>query len=87
MLFAFVKIMYFVYILYSSNIDKYYIGQTENIERRLAEHNSKRNLGASDWQIKYVESYENRSDAVKRETEIKAKKRRTYLEWLISNNV
>jgi putative endonuclease len=79
--------MYFVYILYSSNIDKYYVGQTENLERRLSEHNSKRNLGASDWKIKYVENFENRSDAVKRESEIKAKKRRTYVEWLIAKGL
>jgi putative endonuclease len=79
--------MYFVYILYSSNIDKYYVGQTENLERRLSEYNSKRNLGASDWKIKYVENFENRSDAVKRESEIKAKKRRTYVEWLIAKGL
>ncbi len=77
--------MYFVYILYSSIIDKYYVGQTENLERRLSEHNSKKNLGASDWQMKYFEPFENRSDAIRREYEIKAKKRRTYIEWLIAN--
>ncbi|MFP4042588.1 MAG: GIY-YIG nuclease family protein [Bacteroidales bacterium] len=32
--------MFFVYILYSENFDKYYVGHTNNIERRLQEHNS-----------------------------------------------
>ena len=76
---------YFVYILYSINKDKYYIGQTENTEKRLVEHNLVKNLGANDWQIKYVETYDTRSEAVKREKEIKKKKRRAYLESLILN--
>ncbi len=31
--------MYFVYILYSKAFDKYYVGQTSSIERRIKEHN------------------------------------------------
>ena len=31
--------MYIVYILYSSRLDKYYIGRTNDIVRRLSEHN------------------------------------------------
>ncbi len=31
--------MYFVYILYSKAFDKYYIGHTSSIERRIKEHN------------------------------------------------
>ena len=31
---------YFVYILYSASIDKYYVGRTENFENRLLYHNS-----------------------------------------------
>ncbi|MFN3941656.1 MAG: GIY-YIG nuclease family protein [Flavobacterium sp.] len=30
---------YFVYILHSPNYDKYYIGQTNNLEDRLKRHN------------------------------------------------
>ena len=75
---------FYVYIIYASSIDKYYIGQTENIAKRIEEHRSRKNLGADDWQLKYSESYLTRSEATKRESEIKKKKRRTYLEWLIS---
>ncbi|WP_373398424.1 GIY-YIG nuclease family protein [Algoriphagus halophilus] len=31
---------FFVYILYSDSKDRYYIGQTENLEERLFQHNS-----------------------------------------------
>ena len=62
---------YIVYILYSIKKDKYYIGQTQNTETRLMEHNAKNNLGANDWQIKYTEIFETRTQAVRRESEIK----------------
>ena len=78
--------MYYVYILYSKEKDRYYIGQTENVEKRLNEHRVRKNLGATDWEVKYTESFETRSDAVLRETEIKLKKRRSYLEMLINNH-
>ena len=32
--------MYFVYILFSEKLDRYYVGTTDNVERRLYEHNS-----------------------------------------------
>ncbi len=71
-------------ILYSAKLNKYYIGQTESIERRIAEHNQRKNLGANDWILKYKETFDIRSVAMKREIEIKRKKRRSYIEWLIS---
>jgi len=37
--------MFKVYILYSAIKDKYYVGQTEDLERRFAEHNLRKNLG------------------------------------------
>ena len=32
--------MYYVYIIYSLTIDRYYIGQTDNIEERMEQHKS-----------------------------------------------
>jgi putative endonuclease len=79
--------MFKVYILYSVIKDKYYVGQTEDLERRLAVHNMRNNMGTSDWELKYYESFETRSEAMKRESEIKSKKRRSYLEGLIKNQI
>ncbi|MBK9191152.1 MAG: GIY-YIG nuclease family protein [Crocinitomicaceae bacterium] len=31
--------MFFVYILYSSSLNKYYVGQTQQLEKRLIRHN------------------------------------------------
>lgn len=33
--------MYYVYIIYSPLIDKFYIGQTQNLESRLSKHKTK----------------------------------------------
>ena len=82
--------MYKVYIIYSKVIDQYYIGQTSNLENRLYRHNnsgSKSTKKANDWVLKYSETFETRSEAVKRESEIKSKKRRAYIEGLISSEL
>jgi putative endonuclease len=80
--------MFFVYILYSTEIDRYYIGQTENIEARIKSHEtgiSPFTSIAKDWKLVYFEEYKNRTEAIKREIAIKKKKSRKYIEWLISN--
>ncbi len=84
------NLMYFVYIIYSKSLDKFYIGQTENLKDRIFRHTnsgSKSTKAADDWELKYTEEFETRSEAVKRETEIKNKKRRSYIEWLIEKIV
>jgi len=80
---------YFVYILYSKTLDRFYTGQTENLQDRIFRHKnsgSKSTKSADDWELKYSEQFDTRAIAIKRETEIKNKKRRSYIEWLISNS-
>ena len=86
-IFAF-RDMYSVYIIYSSILDKYYTGYTDDIIIRLEQHNSGISTftaKASDWQLRYMEQFKTREDAMKREKEIKNKKSRKYIEWLISS--
>jgi putative endonuclease len=81
--------MYFVYILQSLKDDSCYIGQCEDIKDRLNRHNQGRNKYTktkTPWKLVYLEQYSSRSDAVMRETEIKKKKSRIYINWLISNH-
>jgi putative endonuclease len=75
---------YWIYIIYSKAKDKYYVGQTKDVSNRLSEHIKNKNLEATDWELKYTEEFPDRSGAVKRETEIKSKERRSYIEWLIN---
>ena len=80
--------IFYVYILYSSSLDQYYIGHTENLQDRIFRHNnsgSKSTKKANDWEMKYTEAFESRSAALHRELEIKKKKSRKYVEQLISS--
>ncbi len=80
--------MYFVYILYSKTIDKYYIGQTADIKERIMRHQNsptRFTARANDWQIVYTEEYATRSDAVKRESQLKRMKSRKFIETLIGH--
>lgn len=77
---------YIVYILYSSSIDKYYVGYTNDVARRLLEHNrikGKYTDKGIPWELVYSESYSDKILAENREKEIKKKKSRKYIESLI----
>ena len=82
---------YFVYVLKSESTGQFYIGQTDNLIRRIAEHNdsdyrgteyTKRHKGP--WACIYKEEFKTRSEAMKREKELKAKKSKRYLAYLIN---
>ena len=81
---------FIVYILRSESISGYYVGHTDDLSRRILQHNdseyqgskhTKRNKGP--WTCVYAEQYNTRAEAMRREKEIKAKKSRQYIEFLI----
>ena len=83
--------MYFVYILYSTKSDKYYIGYTDDPERRLIEHNtSPRNTFTSKhrpWvSIIHFPISENRSDAIRVELFIKKQKSKNFILKLLDQS-
>ena len=78
---------FYLYILYSDTRDKYYVGSCDSLERRLADHNAGRSSftrTGKPWKLKYHEIYKSRSEARSRELEVKKKKSRKYIEYLIS---
>jgi putative endonuclease len=80
--------MFYVYILYSCKLDRYYTGSAEDIPSRLIRHNKgavKATKNGIQWEFKYSETFTTRAEALKRELEIKRKKSRKYIEWLINN--
>jgi putative endonuclease len=79
--------MFYVYILYSRQLDMYYTGETDDVIARMKKHlagKSPFTSRVSDWIKVYTEEFEERRFAVKREREIKKKKRRSYIEYLIT---
>ena len=80
--------MWFVYIIYSEKLDRYYIGYTDDIPWRLERHNlgwGRFTKGGIPWKLVYSEKFANKQEAMKREKEIKRKKNRIYIEHLIQN--
>ena len=82
--------MCFTYIIYSESLDKFYIGHTcESLDERLRKHLSQHKGYTSkvkDWKIIYSEIFENKSDAYKKELEIKSWKSKTKIKKLIENS-
>ena len=82
--------MNYTYILFSKNLNQYYIGHTsEEIEKRLRKHLSNHNgftSKAKDWKIVYFEKFETKSLAYKRELELKKWKSRVKIEKLIQES-
>jgi putative endonuclease len=67
--------MYFLYILYSSTVGRFYTGSTSNIEKRIYYHNNKRSRFTKNkgpWVLVYSEIYQNKQQAILREKEIKS---------------
>lgn len=74
--------MYTVYILKSLKDKKRYIGCTNDLERRLFEHNNgfvKSTRSRIPLEIVYTEEFENKSKALKREKFFKSGQGREYL--------
>ena len=77
---------YFVYILQSSKDGSYYVGHTQDLAGRLNRHNEGRSCYTRSklpWKLIYQEDFSSRSEASKREREIKEKKSRAYIEQLV----
>jgi putative endonuclease len=69
--------MFFVYILKSKSFGRYYIGSTENVEKRLEVHNgshAKWTKRFQPWELVYQEGFSTRGEATQRERQLKGMK-------------
>lgn len=81
------SIMHFVYILYSEKANKYYVGETANVDQRLIWHNthyfkSASTVITSDWKVFLTIQCEDIKQARKIEMFIKKMKSRVFIEKL-----
>ena len=66
--------MYYVYVIKSLKLDFTYIGQTEDLKSRFAQHNADKELSTkaySPFKLVYYEAYANKKDALIREKKLK----------------
>ena len=75
--------MFIVYVLYSEKFNKIYIGYTSNIDQRLLAHNELETKGYTlrfrPWQLIHSESFSEKSEAMKREKQLKTAKGREFV--------
>lgn len=82
--------MYYVYVIYSGKIKRFYTGCTENLYKRLKHHNlglnrwSKRGMP---WKIVYFEKYKTKTEVLKRERYLKTGKGREFIKARIAKLV
>jgi putative endonuclease len=65
---------HYVYLLKSLDFDEYYIGSTNDLEKRLAEHNDGTSFHTkkfAPWVLEYYEAYKTEELARKREMALK----------------
>jgi putative endonuclease len=86
--------MYFVYILFSIPSGKTYVGFTNNVERRLQEHNVTESSGFTlryrPWTLIRKEEYATKQEAMAREQFLKTGRGRdeikNYVSYFIDNS-
>ncbi len=81
--------MYHMYVLYSPRFNKIYIGFSGDVRNRLLIHNDSRNTGWTahyqPWELFYTEEYTTKSEAMKREKQLKTSRGRAFVWEMISN--
>ena len=82
--------MYYTYILLSDFDNKFYIGFTDNMERRLKDHNSGKvssTIARRPFRIIYYEAHLSKSDALRREKYFKTTKGKTTLRQILHDSL
>jgi putative endonuclease len=82
--------MFTVYVLFSKQFDKIYIGYTSDLSSRLLSHNQLATKGYTikyrPWTLVHAEVFDNKSDAIRRELQLKSAKGRKFIrEQIIPN--
>lgn len=77
--------MYTLYALYNKKHAKIYIGQTMDLSKRMQEHSEKKFQNSftsrydGQWVIIYTEEVKNRTEALKREKQLKSFRGREFV--------
>ena len=82
--------MHFVYIIYSSKLDRNYIGETSDLQQRVLWHNEHlfseaSTKNAKDWEIIWSLECHDISQARKIETFIKKMKSKVFIEKIVQD--
>ncbi len=80
--------MFYVYIIYSKKLNKFYIGSTDNLQKRIIAHNRKKSPFTTrgvPWKLIYYEAFIEKIDALREEKFLKTGKGRERRKYLLAN--
>jgi putative endonuclease len=79
---------WYVYVLRSARDKKFYIGSTNNLRRRLSEHQQGKNISTAKrlpMELVYFEGHRDLEDAIRREKYFKTTKGKVTLRQIMRN--
>lgn len=82
--------MHYTYILRSQKDQKLYIGHTDNLKRRLAEHNSgleQSTKSRRPFELIFYEAFKNQYDAIRRERYFKTARGKSSLKQTLRESL
>ena len=77
---------FYIYIIQSQKDESYYIGSSGDLPDRIERHNAGRSRYTRTrlpWELVYYEEFRTKSEALKRENQIKRRKSKEYIKKLI----
>ena len=82
--------MHYLYIIYSPKVNKFYVGETDNIALRLLKHNNHSYEGsftkiAEDWEVVMSFECSSKSQSLSLEKFIKRMKSKIFIQKIIEN--
>jgi putative endonuclease len=82
--------MHYLYIIYSSKVNKFYVGETDDVELRLLKHNNHSYQGsftkiADDWEAVMLFECFTRNQSLLLEKFIKSMKSKIFIQKIIEN--
>lgn len=80
--------MFFVYILFSRTLNRFYVGMSADPQQRLIKHLQKHSgftAKAKDWKPVYTEAFLTKQLAIQRERQIKNWRSKVMIEKLIGS--
>ena len=82
--------MHYLYILKSNDSDKYYVGETQNIDTRIEQHKQKKSSFGkrnSNFELVYKKEFNNRSEAKRLESFLKKQKSHLFIDKFIAGKI
>ena len=82
--------MHYLYIIFSDSLNRYYVGETHDTEKRLIKHNNHTYKGAfsniaDDWKIVLSKNCQSKKEALFLEAFIKRMKSKKFILKIIGN--